>query len=196
MKTEPAILRLRVQLRYIEPAIWREIEVPGEYNFWDLHVAIQDAMGWQDSHLHAFRVGEGRNAVTIGVPDPDGFDDAPVLPGRKVPVRQYLEKPGQRVQYDYDFGDGWEHDVVLQEVAERRPRLKYPWCVGGARACPPEDCGGPPGYEELLETLSDPAHPEHASMLEWLGGPFDPEAFDPDAVRFDDPKKRWRRAYG
>lgn len=196
MKTEPTILRLRVQLRYIEPAIWREIEVPGEYSFWDLHVAVQDAMGWQDSHLHAFRAGEGRNAVTIGVPDPDGFDDAPVLPGRKVRVSQYLEKPGQRVQYDYDFGDGWEHDVVLQEIAERQPRLKYPWCVGGARACPPEDCGGPPGYEELLETLADPAHPEHESMLEWLGGPFDPEAFDPDAVRFDDPKKRWRRAYG
>lgn len=196
MKPAPTILRLRVELRHVEPLVWRELEVPGEYNFWDLHVAIQDAMGWKDTHLHAFRVGRGKGAVTIGIPDPDGFDDEKVLPGWEVPVAQHLDKPGQQVLYEYDFGDGWEHDVVLRDVAGRQARLKYPWCVGGERACPPEDCGGPPGYADLLEILADPSHPEHKDMKRWVGGRHDAASFDPERVRFADPKKRWRRAFG
>lgn len=199
MNDRQQILRFKVQLRNIEPAIWRCIEVPASYSFWDLHVAIQDAMGWLDCHLHVFRVQDqrARAEVEIGIPDPEPFDGMPeVLPGWRIPVAQYLADIGHRAQYDYDFGDAWEHDLVLEEVSTRLPKTTYPRCVAGARACPPEDCGGPGGYADLLETLADPDDPEHESMLEWLGGPYDAEAFDPRAVRFDNPEMRWEIAFG
>lgn len=198
MNTRRPILQFKVQLRDIKPAIWRRIEIPGSYTFWDLHVAIQDAMGWLDSHLHAFRIGDRRTGaeVEIGIPDPDGFEGDPErLPGWRVPVMEYLAEAGDRAQYDYDFGDGWEHDLLLEELTPRQAKTKYPRCLAGSRACPPEDCGGPGGYAQLLETLANPSDPEHESMLEWLGGPFDPEAFDPHEVRFDNPKKRWQIAF-
>ncbi len=199
MNDRQQILHFKVQLRDIEPAIWRGIEVPASYTFWDLHVAIQDAMGWLDSHLHVFRVQDQRTRaeVEIGIPDPEPFDGMPeVLPGWRIPVTQYLADVGHRARYDYDFGDGWEHDLVLEQVSTRLPKTRYPRCVAGARACPPEDCGGPGGYADLLETIADPDDPEHESMLEWLGGPHDAEAFDPVAVRFGNPEMRWRMAFG
>lgn len=198
MNTRRPILQFKVQLRDIKPAIWRRIEIPGSYTFWDLHVAIQDAMGWLDSHLHAFRIGDRRTRaeVEIGTPDPDRFEGDPeLLPGWRVPVMEYLAEAGHRVQYDYDFGDGWEHDLLLEELKPRQAKTKYPRCLAGSRACPPEDCGGPGGYAQLLETLANPTDSEHESMLEWLGGPFDPEAFDPREVQFDNPKKRWQIAF-
>lgn len=198
MNARRPILQFKVQLRDIKPAIWRRIEIPGSYTFWDLHVAIQDAMGWLDSHLHAFRIGDRRThaEIEIGIPDPDGFEGDPErLPGWRVPVMEYLAEAGDRAQYDYDFGDGWEHDLLLEELTPRQAKTKYPRCLAGSRACPPEDCGGPGGYAQLLETLANPADPEHESMLEWLGGPFDPEAFDPREVRFDNPMKRWQIAF-
>lgn len=196
---QPQILHFTIQLRDIEPAIWRRIEVPASYTFWDLHVAIQDAMGWLDCHLHVFRIRDRRTGTEaeIGIPDPDPFPGAPeVLPGWRVPVTSYLANPGDRARYDYDFGDGWEHDLVPEQVGPRLARTRYPRCVAGARACPPEDCGGPVGYARLLDVLADPAHPEHASLLAWLDGPFDAEEFDPREVRFDNPKKRWQVAFG
>ena len=111
-------------------------------------------------------------------------------------MTRYFTRPGAAIQYDYDFGDGWEHDVVLEAIAPRQKERRYPLCVDGARACPPEDCGGVPGYEDLLEVMSDPDHEEYDERLEWLGGRFDPEKFDPHRVRFDDPAKRWRLAFG
>jgi hypothetical protein len=198
MNARQQILHFKIQLRDIKPAIWRRIEVPASYTFWDLHVAIQDAMGWLDSHLHAFRIRPPRMRaeVTIGIPDPEPFEGAPdFLPGWRIPVTQYFTDIGHRAQYEYDFGDGWEHDLVLEQVSTRLAKTKYPRCVAGARACPPEDCGGPGGYAQLLETIANPADPEHESMLEWLGGPFEAEAFDPRDIRFDNPKKRWQIAF-
>jgi len=197
MDARRSTLKFKVQLRHVRPPIWRRIEVPARYSFWDLHVAIQDAMGWLDYHLHAFRIQEPitKKAVQIGIPDPDRFEDDPdFLPGWEIPVSQYLQV-GDRVRYEYDFGDGWEHDLTLEAVGIRHAKTKYPRCLAGARACPPEDCGGPGGYEQLLRTIANRRHPEYASTVTWLGGPFDPEAFDPQRVRFDDPKKRWRIAF-
>ncbi len=185
--------QFRVSLNGIEPAIWRRIEVPGSYSFWDLHVAIQDSMGWLDYHLHAFRV---RNPATgkvdeIGIPDDDAFEDDPqCLPGWEVPLSRYFRDPGDRVDYEYDFGDGWEHEVILENIHDRVSGRKYPRCLAGARACPPEDCGGVPGYEELLKKIRKPTDEEYEGIKQWLGRAFDPEAFDPKKVRFNSPKKR------
>ncbi|MFQ5780091.1 MAG: plasmid pRiA4b ORF-3 family protein [Nitrospiria bacterium] len=189
--------QFKVTLKGVEPPIWRRIEVPAGYSFWDLHVAIQDAMGWFDCHLHAFRISnpDTGEMEEIGIPYDEGFDDRPCLPGWEVPMAAYFKGPGDRSDYDYDFGDGWEHEIVLEQIVSRFPRTKYPRCLEGERACPPEDCGGTSGYEDLLETIFDPAHEEHDRTMEWLGGEFDPEAFDPKQVRFDHPKKRWKIAF-
>ena len=197
MKTKDHALQFKVTLMGIEPEVWRRIVVPGNYSFWDLHVAIQDAMGWLDYHLHAFRI---RNPETgdvdqIGIPDDSFEDEEPFLAGWEVPIINYFREPGDRADYEYDFGDGWEHEVVLEEIPSRIPQKKYPLCLDGARACPPEDCGGVHGYEEMLAALRDPTHEEHKSMVEWIGGKYDPAAFSPKKVRFDDPKKRWRNAF-
>jgi hypothetical protein len=196
------IHRYTVTLRDIHPEIWRSIAVPAESSFWDLHVAIQDAMGWHDTHLHAFRFTgpDDREGTLIGIPDDDGFVGDPVyLPGWTIPIKEYFRRPGDRALYEYDFGDGWEHDVVLEEIAPRPARKKFPVCLDGARACPPEDCGGIGGYENLLDAIADPAHPEHEELGEWLRefyGNYDPERFDAKKVRFDDPGDRWRGAFG
>jgi hypothetical protein len=155
-------------------------------------------MGWRDSHLHLFRIRDPETGelVEIGIPDEEGFEDElPCLPGWEVPMSAYFREPGMRAVYRYDFGDDWQHDVVFEGIAERVPRQGYPKCVAGARACPPENCGGVGGYEDLLKVLQDPTDDEYANTMQWLGGRYDPEAFDPRKVRFDNPKKRWERAF-
>jgi hypothetical protein len=194
--TRQQILRFHVELNGISPSIWREVEVPATYSFWDLHVAIQDAMGWLDYHLHAFRVDTGGGkSVSIGIPDLELFDDTEELAGWEISVTDHFNEPGQTCQYEYDFGDGWDHTVQLVGIMMREKGRRYPRCIDGARACPPEDCGGIWGYHELLEVVADPTNEEHESMLEWLGGHYEPEFFDPKAVKFDNPKKRWRLAF-
>jgi hypothetical protein len=194
--TRQQILRFHVELNGISPSIWREVEVPATYSFWDLHVAIQDAMGWLDYHLHAFRVDTGGGqSVSIGIPDLELFDDTEELAGWEILVTDYFNEPGQTCQYEYDFGDGWNHSVQLVGIMMREKGRRYPRCIDGARACPPEDCGGIWGYHELLEVVADPTNEAHESMLEWLGGSYEPEFFDPKAVKFDNPKKRWRLAF-
>lgn len=162
-------LELTVTLRDVEPPVWRRIVVPESLTLRELHAVLQTAMGWQDDHLFLFRVGD----VVYG--DVDDFpgevgDDETVTVGDAAAV-------GTAFGYEYDFGDGWEHVV---EAGQRLPAVGTgtPFCMAGARACPPEDCGGPPGYEHLLRVLADPRHPEHEELTEWVGGEFDPEAFD------------------
>jgi len=200
-KQAPMIHQYKVSLREISPAIWRRIQVPEGYTFWDLHVAVQDSMGWLDYHLHAFRFPEANRerAVEIGIPDEDS--NHPILPGWEVGITDYFTRPAAVALYEYDFGDGWEHDVVLESVLPSELKQKYPRCIAGERACPPEDCGGVPGYQHLLEVLRQPKHPEHAESVAWLKGhaknyhPFDPERFDAHTVRFSNPKRRWAKAF-
>lgn len=194
------IHQYKVILRDISPTIWRRIQVPEKYSFWDLHVAIQDSMGWLDYHLHAFRFPEtdGKRPMEIGLPDEESHH--PVLPGWEVSIGDYFIRPGVAALYEYDFGDRWQHDIVLEAVLLGEPKEKYPLCIAGECACPPEDCGGQPGYEHLLEVLRQPKHPERTEMVEWLKGhaknyhPFDPEYFEAGAVRFSNPKKRLTKA--
>jgi len=170
------LFELDVRLRGIEPPIWRTIEVPGASSLEDVHFAIQVAMGWTNSHLHEFVV-EGAH---YAVPDPDwGLDEVIDESGVKL---SRIAGEGSRLRYAYDFGDGWQHDVLVEKVLGRQPGLRYPCCVAGRRACPPEDVGGPWGYQDFLAAVSDPGHAEHEQWLEWAGGGFDPAEFDLVAV--------------
>ena len=175
---EGDLVQIKVTLQDLEPAIWRRLEVPAEIKLSRLHVALQAAMGWQGYHLHAFRIGE----IEYGVPDPD-YEPMGVPPkdDRRATLRS-LVSVGESFVYEYDFGDGWEHEILVEAVLAPRPRTRYPRVVDGARACPPEDVGGTPGYEGFLEAVGDPWHTEHDSVLDWAGGSFDPEAFDIDAA--------------
>ena len=193
MHQPPMVVQFRIELLFIEPPIWRRIQVPLEYSFWDLHVAIQDAMGWFDSHLHAFRV--VGMAGDIGIPDPDGIDDHDTLPGWKSRIDEVFAQHRPLASYEYDFGDSWVHEVRFEKVLPAEEGSPYPRCLDGNRRCPPEDSGGPPFYEEFIKAIADKSHPEHDSLLEWVGGAFDPEEFDPAEVHFDDPKERWKIAF-
>lgn len=128
--------------------------------------------------------------VQIGIPGDEEWDEIPMLPGWKHKIADYFRREHDQVRYQYDFGDCWEHAVVLENWLPAEAGRRYPVCSAGERRCPPEDCGGVGGYEELLEAIGDPSHERHDELLEWVGDGFDPEAFDVKAVRFDNPRKR------
>ncbi len=208
---------LRISLNHIRPPIWRRVAVPGAFTFGQLHIAIQIAMGWTNSHLHHFRVKTGQPKPTreqieqldgagrwdelttafrgermfgphdeqLGDFMPDCEDEAANILDKVCPAVK------SKLTYEYDFGDNWEHTVEVQKIEPPKPNVNYPVCLAGKRDCPPEDCGGPWGYADLLDAIGDPKHEQHEDLLDWLGGDFDPEAFDRDEVNeiFAD----WRR---
>jgi hypothetical protein len=186
------VYEFKITLKDIKPKIWRKIQVPEDYNFWDLHVAIQYAMGWEDYHLHQFEIMNPKTGdkVQIGMPDDDNMCGDELVIETKARIAKYFLSPKDIALYEYDFGDGWEHEIVLEKILPAEPGTDYPKCIAGERACPPEDCGGPWGYEELLEIIKDPKHPEYTERIEWLGEDFDAEEFSPEEVEFDDPKER------
>ena len=200
-KDTKQIYQFKIILEDVKPKIWRRIHVPEKYSFWDFHVAIQDAMGWTDSHLHQFKIMNPKDCKEscIGIPDDENFiDDSmrTVTAGWKEFIRNYFSKEDYDCcYYEYDFGDGWIHKVELENILPATPDCKYPICIAGERACPPEDCGGVDGYKNFLKIINNPRHEEHQSMLEWVGGSFDSEKFNPQKVHFDNPKKRWKIAF-
>jgi Plasmid pRiA4b ORF-3-like protein len=167
--TDADVLSLKVTLRHIRPPIWRRILVPRDMTLADLHRAIQAVMGWEDAHLHSFSVGGRQYSDPAMLPD--AANEA------RVTLNSLARSGTTRFTYTYDFGDDWEHDILIEKRPPATAAKAYPACVAGKRNCPPEDCGGPWGYEELLAALADPNHPEHAERLEWLGEAFDPEDF-------------------
>ena len=197
------VYQFKLSLYEIEPLIWRRIQVPSAYSFWDLHVAIQDAMGWFNYHLHAFRLRPKHKTkpIEVGIPVDDWEGDA-VIPGWEMPIADFFVEPGQVAEYEYDFGDGWVHEVLLEGILLKTKGVKYPICLAGERACPPEDCGSIPGYYSIIAILQNPDHEEYEDTVTWLKGhaknyyPFDPEAFIPEKVRFDNPARRWKDAFG
>lgn len=192
------VCRFKIVLQHVAPTVWRTIQVPATDNFWDLHVAIQDAMGWLDYHLHLFEVRDDTGkTVRVGIPDDDPYEgDEPIEPGWDVPIAMYFPRPGSEARYVSDFGDGWRHRVILEAIEPRRRRQRHPVCLAGDRACPPEDSGGPPGYAQKLAIARNLRHPEHEDIVQWLGARFDPERCDPARVKFDDPRRRWQLAFG
>jgi len=200
---------LRIALERAKPPIWRKVAVPGDTTLGELHVIIQIAMGWEDDHLHQFElhdpslkvsrdeimrmlrqgIGMDYNAATRGIQyfassyDPMGGpiemegDDEDAHT-----IAQVCAKPKTKLIYEYDFGDGWRHKITVQKVHPPEPDVTYPLCLTGKGACPPEDCGGIPGYQRMLDILTRPDSGEREEILEWLGGDFDPEHFDIETV--------------
>lgn len=162
---------MRVTLQGIEPPITRELDVPGDISLPQLHIVLQIAMGWQNYHMHSFEA----MGKSYGAPDPELH----MVDERGVKLRTVAPRPGSRITYEYDFGDSWRHLIEVVEVATGEPGP--PRCLGGSRSCPPEDCGGIFGYQDLLAALADPSHREHAEMRSWAGE-FDPEHFDPVGI--------------
>jgi DNA-binding MarR family transcriptional regulator len=175
-ETAGPIYQLKVTLQEIKPPIWRRILVRATTTLPRLHDILQVSMGWTDSHLHRFIVGESE----YGQPDPDFEDD--MRSEQRVPLARIVASEKASFGYEYDFGDSWNHLIVLEKILPADPALHYPHCVAGKRACPPEDVGGVWGFAELLAAVRNSKHPEHDEMLEWAGGAFDPEAFSLDAI--------------
>ncbi|MBX7268266.1 plasmid pRiA4b ORF-3 family protein [Micromonospora sp. Llam7] len=165
------IFELRISLSGVRPAIWRRVLVPGGYTLDRVHRVVQHAMGWRDCHLHSFEI----DGVQYGEPDPDG--ELALHDELEVRLDAVVGK-GSRFHYLYDFGDWWEHDLLVEDARTAEVDERCPSCLDGERACPPEDVGGPQGYRMLLAALADPDHPEHRSMRGWVGADFDPAAFD------------------
>ncbi|MFI9530082.1 plasmid pRiA4b ORF-3 family protein [Micromonospora rosaria] len=167
------IFQLKVSLAGIRPPVWRRVLVPGAYTLDRLHRVVQYAVGWRDCHLHSFDI----DGVSYGDPDPDPDGELALRDELEVRLDAVLGK-GSRFRYTYDFGDWWEHDLVVEDVVLADPDERYPTCLDGGRAGPPENIGGPLGYRDLLAALADPGRPGSASLRDWVGDGFDPESFD------------------
>jgi len=178
------LYQFKITLLDVDPVIWRRIQIKN-CSVDKLHECIQTAMGWTNSHLHRFEV----QGIVCGDPellcdDPDSFVGTN---SRETMVRDIVPRSGARFQfsYEYDFGDRWKHDVLFEGCVASEKGVRYPVCLEGERACPPEDVGGVSGYEEFLEAIADPSHPEHKEWMTWAGGDFDPTRFDPKAATKD-----------
>jgi hypothetical protein len=173
--------------------IWRRLQVPGDANLGWLHAAIQVAMGWTNSHLHHFLTSDARYAELRHTEDM-GFGEELDRDEAKARLMQVAPHTGDQFGYEYDFGDSWEHEITVEKILPNKAAAaKTALCLDGASACPPEDCGGIWGYAELLKTLKNPKHPEHKTMKEWLGRPFDAKAFDVVKTNLWLRKLKWPR---
>jgi hypothetical protein len=171
--TPPAqiVFQLRVSLVGSEPLVWRRLLVPGSVSMARLHDMFQAAMGWTNSHLHCFTVGGERYGMQYDEYPEGEIDEKTVKVRRAIGARQAF-------QYEYDFGDSWDHEVVVEQSVMSVRGLKHAVCLAGENACPPEDCGGVYGYADLLRVLADAQHEDHEHLMAWAGGPIDPTAFD------------------
>jgi|GEM_PF-561988 len=176
-----SIMQFKVVLGGIEPDIWRRILVNGEINLRTFAVSIILGMGWKNSHLHEFII-EGKH---YGIMDDDAIDMLDELPMEdeiKYKIKDFSKEQLKSFVFSYDFGDGWEHDVIFEGFFELEDGVSYPLCIAGARNCPPEDCGGIGGYYDLIEKLKNPDDEEYEGLVEWLGGKYDPDFFDADVI--------------
>ena len=168
------VLQCKISLRHIKPAIWRRVLVPDNIFLSEFHEIIQTAMGWDNYHLHAFSI----NGIQYSDSETSDMDEMNVENEETVRLSQVITGPKQKIYYEYDFGDRWEHVIVVEKILPFDPTAKYPICLAGKRACPPEDCGSEPGYYDILEALQNK---EDEELLEWLGE-YDPEHFDLETV--------------
>lgn len=174
--TPRVVYQIKVTLKGSKPPIWRRMQVTNETTLGQLHRILQRVMGWQGSHLYQFIIG----GITYG--DPGMLGDLDAEDARTVPLESIVRGAKWKFLYEYDFGDSWEHELLVEKHLPLEAGTRYPVCLTGKRACPPEDCGGIWGYAGFLAAIHDPQHPDHDSWLEWVGGEFDAEAFDLEAV--------------
>jgi Plasmid pRiA4b ORF-3-like protein len=175
-KSNAVIYQLKISLQGSKPPIWRRVLVDNGITLAQLHEIIQAAMGWFGFHLHSFTI----NGVDYS--DPDLIDDSDIEDEGKAKLSRLIAGEKAKFSYTYDFGDNWEHVILVEKILPADPDTQYPICIKGKGACPPEDCGGIWGYASFLEAINDPEHPEHEEMLEWVGGEFIPDEFNLEEV--------------
>lgn len=181
----PNALQIKVTLDEIEPEIWRRLVVPLEFHLGQLHLVIQAAFNWWNYHLHSFNIGGLSYGDHAQVGEPDHDDDSRFFDEAEVRLRDFDQWQDISFTYIYDFGDNWHHIVELENMLILDPAPTLASCIDGARARPPEDVGGTPGYERFLAVMADRGHPEHAELKKWCGGNFDPDWFDLALVNKD-----------
>jgi hypothetical protein len=174
------VMQIEIRLKGSEPLIWRRVLVPDSLTFTALHFVMQIAMGWENHHLYDFKV----KKIRICEPEPD-WDDEDSLDASMLTIGDFFEKKKTRFEYEYDFGDGWIHDLKIEKYLQPEPGKIYPVCTGGEMACPPEDCGGIWGYYDLLKIVNSKKHPEKEEMREWLGEDFDPTYINIEEINAD-----------
>lgn len=172
------IYQIKVALSGSQPLIWRRIQVKSDTSLAKFHKILQRVMGWEDAHLHRFVI-EGEY---YGTPDEDERGSRPTRDEHKYNLHAVVPPEGSHFVYDYDFGDNWQHVLAIEKTLAPQAGVVYPACVAGSRACPPEDVGGIARYHDFLEAIANPSHPEHEDFTGWIGGVFDPEAFDMTAI--------------
>ena len=175
------VYQMKVTLEGTDPPIWRRIQVAADTTLAELHDILQVVMGWEEGHLHQFIIG----GEYYGDPTPGPLGDLlglEMIDERRVKLAQVVSGEKSTFVYEYDFGDSWEHHIVVEKVLPPEEGMRCPVCLTGEKACPPEDCGGVWGYYHLLDAIKDPDHPEHEEMCEWLGDDLDPDAFDLEEV--------------
>ncbi|MFA5848871.1 MAG: plasmid pRiA4b ORF-3 family protein [Bacteroidales bacterium] len=177
MKT---LYQIKITLKHTNPKVWRRVLVLSDMLLSDLHEVIQITMGWTDSHLHRFV--KNRTYYTAKPEDDDPMAAMRNVVYKGLHVSALLKEEKEKIVYEYDFGDDWEHELVLEKISPVYEKLNYPICIAGKRCCPPEDCGGPWGYTDMLEVLKNPEHKQYQHYIDWLEGDFDPEYFDKDIV--------------
>lgn len=179
LKKKPlGLYEIKITLMHLEPAIWRRVVVPKDITLRDLHTVIQIAMGWEDDHLHEFQIGKKRYGRMT--PEPLGFGDPPV--NEDIAHLNGVAKPKAKFIYWYDFGDDWMHEIHIEREVESETGKRNARCIAGEHACPPEDCGGVPGYANMVAILTDPGHEEYGEIRECVGDDFDPLRFDRERV--------------
>lgn len=173
-QSEPmSVYQMKVTLLDIRPLVWRRFQVTSDQTLYDLHLILQTVMGWENYHLYEFSVS---NAFLYGENDHDSRKTS------RAKLSQLVSSEKQVFNYMYDFGDYWEHEILVERILKPKKGVRYPICIKGNRACPPEDCGGPPGYKHMLRVIRNKRHPEYREMMDWLGERFDPLAFDMKSI--------------
>ncbi len=196
-----SLYQLKVTLQDIKPPIWRRLLLPSDATFWELHIAIQDSFGWKDYHLHQFFIGSpwDRHAIHISIPNPedDWGEGEEALDEEKTRLEEFMSPSQPKLSYVYDFGDNWEHKIVLEKVLPLNSKEVYPQVIAGKRACPWEDSGGTWGYQDKIEILKDKKHEDHQSLMDWVGvsdiSELDLESFNPEDVMFRNPATELQR---
>lgn len=178
-QSQETVYQLKVVLLETDPPVWRRFVVPSGVTLHRLHLILQEVMGWTNSHLYRFQIGKREYAE----PDPENeFYELPFRNSRRAKLERLVPKKGSIFLYEYDFGDSWVHELMVEDILKPDPGKRYPTCLAGERACPPEDCGGTYGYAELLGIIGDPEHEQYLDTMTWLGGHYQPDFFDIETV--------------